>query len=100
MTTATRADVLPDLPVIADYLPGFEASAWVGYGAPRDTPATIIDTLNKQVNAGLAELKIKEAISRIGGTVLALSPTAFGKLIAEDAGKWAKVIRAANIKAN
>jgi tripartite-type tricarboxylate transporter receptor subunit TctC len=100
VTTATRADVLPDLPIMADYLPGFEASAWVGYGAPKDTPAAVIDALNKQVNAGLAEPKIKEAITRIGGTVLALSPAEFGKLIAVDAEKWTKVIRAANIKAN
>jgi tripartite-type tricarboxylate transporter receptor subunit TctC len=100
VTTATRADVLPDVPIMADYLPGFEASAWVGYGVRKDTPAAIVYTLNKQVNAGLAEPKIKEAITRLGGTVLALSPAEFGNLIAVDAEKWTRVIRAAHIKAN
>ena len=98
VTTATRADVLPEIPIMSDFVPGFEASAWVGLAAPKDTPAAIIDTLNREVNAGLADPAIKSSIARLGGTVLALSPSAFGKLIAEDAEKWGTVIRAANIK--
>ena len=98
VTTATRADVLPDLPVMSDFIPGFEASAWVGLAAPKGTASAIIDTLNKEVNAGLADPAIMAAITRLGGTVLTLSPAAFGKFIAEEVEKWAKVIRAANIK--
>lgn len=98
VTTATRADVLPEIPIMGDFVPGYEASAWVGLGAPKDTPAAIIDTLNREVNAGLADPMIKASIARLGGAVLALSPTEFGNLIAADTEKWAKVIRAANIK--
>jgi tripartite-type tricarboxylate transporter receptor subunit TctC len=98
VTTATRADVLPEIPVMRDFVPGYEASAWVGFGAPKETPAAIIDILNREVNAGLADPKIKASIARLGATVLALSPTEFGKLIAADTEKWAKVIKAANIK--
>ena len=98
MTTATRADVLPDLLVMSDFIPGFEASAWVGLAAPMGTASAIIDTLNKEVNAGLADPAIMAAITRLGGTVLTLSPAAFGKFIAEEVEKWAKVIRAAKIK--
>jgi tripartite-type tricarboxylate transporter receptor subunit TctC len=97
VTTTTRLDVLPDVPVMADFVPGYESSAWVGFGAPKDTPTAIIELLNREVNAGLADPTIKASIAR---SVLVLSPTAFGKLIAEDTQKWAKVIRAANIKPN
>jgi tripartite-type tricarboxylate transporter receptor subunit TctC len=100
VTTATRADVLPDVPVMADFVPGYESSAWVGFGAPRDTPAAVIDSLNKEVNAGLADPAIAASIARLGGTVIAMSPAEFGRLIAADADKWAQVIRAAGIKAN
>jgi tripartite-type tricarboxylate transporter receptor subunit TctC len=100
VTTAARADVLPDVPVMADFVPGYESSAWVGFGAPRDTPAAIIDMLNGQVNAGLADPAIAASIARLGGTVLATSPVEFGRLIAADADKWAQVIRAAGIKMN
>jgi tripartite-type tricarboxylate transporter receptor subunit TctC len=96
VTTATRADV----PVMADFVPGYESSAWVGFGAPRDTPAAVIDSLNKEVNAGLADPAIAASIARLGGTVIAMSPAEFGRLIAADADKWAQVIRAAGIKAN
>jgi tripartite-type tricarboxylate transporter receptor subunit TctC len=99
VTTTTRLDVLPEVPVMADFVPGYESSAWVGLGAPRNTPAAIIELLNREVNAGLADPAIKASIARLGATVLVLSPTAFGKLIADDTQKWAKVIRAANIKA-
>ena len=81
-------------------VPGYESSAWVGFGASKDTPAAVIELLNREVNAGLADPTIKASIARLGATVLVLSPTAFGKLIAEETEKWAKVIRAANIKPN
>jgi tripartite-type tricarboxylate transporter receptor subunit TctC len=99
ITTAGRADVLPDVPVMGDFVPGYEASAWVGLGAPKATPDAIIDMLNREVNAGLADPAIKASIARLGGTVLPMSPAEFGRLFAEDTAKWAKVIRAANIKA-
>jgi tripartite-type tricarboxylate transporter receptor subunit TctC len=99
VTTTTRLDVLPEVPIMADFVPGFEASAWVGFGAPENTPAAIIDLLNREVNAGLTDPMIKASIARLGATVLVLSPPAFGKLIAEDTEKWANVIRAAHIKA-
>jgi tripartite-type tricarboxylate transporter receptor subunit TctC len=100
VTTATRADVLPDVPVMAEFVPGYESSAWVGFGAPRDTPAAVIDVLNREVNAGLADPAIAASIARLGGTVIAMSPAEFGRLIAADADKWAQVIRAAGIKMN
>jgi tripartite-type tricarboxylate transporter receptor subunit TctC len=100
VTTAARADVLPDVPVMADFVPGYESSAWVGFGVPRDTPAAIVDVLNRQVNAGLADPNIAASIARLGGTVIAMSPAEFGRLIAADAEKWAQVIRAAGIKMN
>jgi tripartite-type tricarboxylate transporter receptor subunit TctC len=100
VTTRSRVDVLPDVPVMADFVPGYEATAWVGFGAPRDTPAPIIDGLNRQVNAGLADPTIAAGIARLGGTMIAMSPAEFGKLIAADAAKWAHVIHAAGIKPN
>ena len=84
---------------MGDFVPGYEASAWFGIGAPKNTPAEIIDKLNKEINAGLADPKIKARLADLGGTVLAGSPADFGKLIADETEKWAKVIRAANIKA-
>jgi tripartite-type tricarboxylate transporter receptor subunit TctC len=98
VTTATRVDVLPDVPIMGDFVPGYEASAWVGFGAPKDTPAAIIDVLNREVNAGLADPGIAASIARLGGTVIAMSSAEFGKLIAVDTEKWAQVIRAAGIK--
>jgi len=99
VTTAMRWETLPDLPTVGEFLPGFEASAWGGLGAPRNTPAKIIDTLNKEVNAALADPTMKARLADLGGAVLALSPAEFGKLIADETEKWGKVIRAANIKA-
>jgi tripartite-type tricarboxylate transporter receptor subunit TctC len=84
--------------VIGDFLPGYEASAWAGIGAPKSTPAEIIDKLNREINAGLADPKIKARLADLGGEVLALSPADFAKLIAEETEKWGKVILAANIK--
>jgi tripartite-type tricarboxylate transporter receptor subunit TctC len=99
VTTSTRWEGLPDLPTVSEFLPGYEASAWSGVGAPRNTPAKIIDTLNKEINAALANPKMKARIADLGGTVLTGSPTDFGKFIADETEKRAKVIRAANIKA-
>src|SRR5499427_3103556 len=98
VTTATRADVLPEVPVMGDFVPGYEASAWLGFGAPKDTPAAIIDMLNSEVNAGLADPTIKARFADLGAMVLPGSPAEFGRLIADDTEKWGKVVRAANIK--
>jgi tripartite-type tricarboxylate transporter receptor subunit TctC len=99
VTTAARSEVLPDIPSLSDFVPGFEASFWAGLGAPRNTPAEIIDRLNKEVNAALVDRKMKTRLADFGGSVLPGSPADFGKLIAEETEKWAKVIRAVNIKA-
>jgi tripartite-type tricarboxylate transporter receptor subunit TctC len=85
---------------LGEILPGFEASAWIGVGGPKDTPAEVIGTLNKEINAGLADPKIKAQIAELSGMVFAGSPADFGKSIAAETEKWAKVIRAANIKAD
>jgi tripartite-type tricarboxylate transporter receptor subunit TctC len=98
VTTATRSDTLPNIPTISEYLPGYEASSWNGIGAPRNTPAEIIDRLNKEINAGLADPKIKARLATLGGTVLPLSPAEFRKLISDETDKWAKVIKFAGIK--
>src|SRR5262245_25889632 len=98
VTTATRSDALPDIPTVGDFVPGYEASAWFGFGAPRNTPAEIIDKLNKEINAGLADPKIKARLVEVGGTLSAGSPAAFGKFIADDAEKWAKVVEFAGVK--
>ena len=99
VTTATRSEALPDIPTVGDFVPGYEASAWYGVGAPKNTPAEIVDKLNKEINAALADPKMKARLADLGGTVLAGSPADFGKLIADETEKWGKVIRAANIKA-
>jgi tripartite-type tricarboxylate transporter receptor subunit TctC len=98
VTTATRSEVLPDIPTVSEFVPGFEASAWFGLCAPRNTPAEIVDRLNIEINSGLADPKIRTRLADLGGTRLVLSPTEFGKLIAAETEKWAKVVRAANIK--
>ena len=99
VTTAERASVLPDIPTIGDFVPGYEASAWYGIGAPRNTPAEIVDTLNREINAGLTDPKIKARLVELGGTLSVGSPAAFEKFIADDAEKWAKVIKFAGVKA-
>ena len=98
VTTATRSEALPDIPTVGDFLPGYEASAWFGVGAPRNTPIDVTDKLNKEINAGLADPKIKVRLADLGATALAGTPADFGKLIADETEKWGKVIRAANIK--
>jgi tripartite-type tricarboxylate transporter receptor subunit TctC len=99
VTSATRWEGLPDLPTLVDFLPGYEASVWFGVGAPKNTPSEIIALLNKEINAGLADPKLKARFADLGGTPFPDTPADFGKLIADDTEKWAKVIRAANIKA-
>jgi tripartite-type tricarboxylate transporter receptor subunit TctC len=99
VTTAMRSEVLPEIPTVSEFVPGFEASNWFGVAAPKNTPPEIIDKLNKEINAALAEPKIKARLADLGAAALAGSPAAFGKLIAEETEKWGKVIRAANIKA-
>jgi tripartite-type tricarboxylate transporter receptor subunit TctC len=100
VTTASRSPVLPDVPSVGEFLPGYEASGWYGIGAPKATPAEIVDKLNKEINAGLADPKLEARLSELGATVLPGSPAAFGKLIAEETEKWGNVIRALNIKAD
>ena len=99
VAAATRSDVLPDIPTVSDFVPGYEASAFWGVGAPRNTPAEIIDKLNKEINAGLADSKIKARLLDLGGMGLAGSSADFGKLIADETEKWAKVVKFAGIKA-
>jgi tripartite-type tricarboxylate transporter receptor subunit TctC len=98
VTASSRVDALPDIPTLADFIPGFEASGWVGLGAPKKTPAEIIEKLNKEINACLADPKIKARFANLGSTPIVLSPAAFRKFVTDEAEKWAKVIRAANIK--
>jgi len=98
VTTASRAEVLPDVPALNEFISGFEASQWIGLVAPRDIPPTIIEKLNGEINAGLADPKIKAWFASLGGTVLPGSPDDFGKLIRDETEKWGEVIRAANIK--
>ena len=98
VTTASRAEVLPDVPALNEFISGFEASQWIGLVAPRDMPPTIIQKLNGEINAGLADPKIKAWFASLGGTVLPGSPDDFGKLIRDETEKWGEVIRAANIK--
>jgi len=99
VTTAMRSDALPGIPTMGEFVPGYEASTWYGVGAPKATPAEIVDKLNKEINAALDDPKMKARLAELGGVVLPGSPAQFGKLIAEETEKWAKVIRAANIKA-
>src|SRR5262249_1701466 len=97
--TGGRSPARPNLPTVGESLPGYEASAWYGIGAPRHTPAGIVDRLNQEINAGLADPKINARLVDLGGTVIAGSPGDFGKLIADDAAKWARVVKFAGVKA-
>jgi tripartite-type tricarboxylate transporter receptor subunit TctC len=98
VTAATRSDELPDIPTVAEFVPGYEASNWFGVAAPKATPAETVEKLNEEINAGLADPKIKARLAELAAMVLAGSPAAFGKLIAEDTEKWAKVVKSAGIK--
>src|SRR5262249_39053935 len=99
VTTATRSEMLPDVPTVGEFVPGYEASTWSGVGGPKATPAEIVEKLNTEINAGLADPKLKTRLADLGGDALALSPPDFGKLIADETEKWGNVIRALDIKA-
>ena len=98
VTTSKRSELLPDVPTLSEFIPGFEASQWVGLVAPRDTPATVIGKLNGEINAGLGDPGMKARFADLGGMVLPGSPADFGKLIRDETEKWANVIRAAKIR--
>jgi tripartite-type tricarboxylate transporter receptor subunit TctC len=98
VTTATRAEALPDVPTVAEFVPGYEASTWYGIGAPKNTPTETIDKLNKEINAGLADSKMKAQLTDLGGTALAGSAAEFARIIADETEKWAKVVKFAGIK--
>ena len=99
VTTATRLEALPDVPTVGDFVPGYEASSWLGFGAPKNTPAAVVDRLNKEINLAISDSAIKARLVDLGGLVLPLSsPAEFGKFLASDTEKWARVIRTANIK--
>jgi tripartite-type tricarboxylate transporter receptor subunit TctC len=99
VTSATRSPVLPEVPTLGESLPGYEATAWYGLGAPKQTPAEIVEKLNAQVNAGLSDPKLKERLADLGGDPMPMSPAEFGKLISDETKKWAAVIKSAGIKA-
>jgi tripartite-type tricarboxylate transporter receptor subunit TctC len=99
VTTATRSDALPKVPPISDFVPGFEASYWAGIGAPKNTPREIIELLNREINAGLADADIKARLAELGGSALVSSPAEFGNLIADETEKWGKVVRFAGARA-
>jgi tripartite-type tricarboxylate transporter receptor subunit TctC len=98
VTTATRSEVLPDVPTVGDFVPGYEASVWFGTSAPRNTPADIVDKLNREINAGLANPALRARLIDLGGIPMPMSPADFGKFIVDEVDKWAKVIRFAKIK--
>jgi tripartite-type tricarboxylate transporter receptor subunit TctC len=100
VTTATRSEVLPDVPAMGEILPGYEASGWFGVGAPRDTPPDIVERLNQEINSGLAEAKLKARFAELGATMFVSSPASFAKYLTDETEKWAKVVRAANLRAD
>jgi len=100
VTTSTQSPVLPDIPTVAEFVPGYEASFWTGIGAPRNTPIEIVEKLNQEINAGLADSQMKARLAELGATTLPGAPADFGKLIAEESQKWGKVVKFAGIKAD
>jgi tripartite-type tricarboxylate transporter receptor subunit TctC len=98
VTTASRAEVLPELKTVGDFVPGYETSQWYGICAPRNTPQEIVDKLNKEINAAIADPAMKARFAAVGGEPLPGSPQVFGKLISEETEKWGRVVRAAGIK--
>src|SRR6202035_4942574 len=100
VTSATRSEALPDIPTVGQFLPGYEASLFYGVGAPKNTPAQIIEKLNKEINAGLVDPKMNARLADLGGAVFTGSPADLGKLIADETRKWGTVIKFASIKPN
>jgi len=100
VTTAARSEVLPDLPTVGEFVPGYEATGWFGIGAPRKTPVEIVDRLNREINAGLADAKLKARLADLGATVFVSSPADFATYLAAETEKWGKVVRMANLKAD
>jgi tripartite-type tricarboxylate transporter receptor subunit TctC len=98
VTSATRSELLPDTPTVGEFLPGYEASQWYGIGAPKGTPAEIVERLNREINAGLADPRLKARLADLGGVPMPMNPAEFGALVAAETEKWGKVIRTANIK--
>jgi tripartite-type tricarboxylate transporter receptor subunit TctC len=100
ITSTTRAELLPDLPTVADFVPGYESSAWYGVGAPKGTPAEIVDRLNREINVILADPKAKARVAEMGATLITGSPADFGRLVADETEKWGKVVKFAGAKAD
>jgi tripartite-type tricarboxylate transporter receptor subunit TctC len=98
VTTATRSEVLPDIPTVGEFVPDYEASTWYGVGAPKATPAEVVDKLNREFNAGLADPKIKAQLADLGGVPMPMTPPDFGKFIVDETEKWAKVVKFAGLK--
>ena len=100
VTTAMRSDAFPEIPTIGDFVPGYESSAWLGLGAPKNTRAEIIDTLNREINAGLADPTLKTRFADLGGEPMPMTPADFGQFIAAETEKWGKVMKFTGIKAD
>ena len=100
ITSTTRSELLPDVPTLADFVPGYESSAWYGVGAPKGTPAEIVDRLNREINAILADPKAKTRVAEMGATLTTGSPADFGRLVADETEKWGKVVKFAGVKAD
>jgi len=98
VTTVTRSEALPDIPTVSEFLPGYEASTWTGLGAPKSTPAEIVDRLNREINAGLADAKIRAGLNELGNVPMPMTPAEFGKFIADETEKWGKVVKSVGIK--
>ena len=98
VTTSTRTAALPDIPTVGEFVPGYEASVWYGLGAPKNTPAEIVDKLNKEINAALVDPKLKARLTDLGGVPMSMSAAEFAKFVAAETEKWGEVIRAANIR--
>jgi tripartite-type tricarboxylate transporter receptor subunit TctC len=100
VTSAMRSDMLPNVPAIGDFVSGYDVSAWLGIGAPAGTPPEVVDLLNREINQGLADPKVRARLTELGGSVLATSPGEFARLIADDAEKWRRVVTIAGLKPN
>jgi tripartite-type tricarboxylate transporter receptor subunit TctC len=98
VTTGTRSEALPDIPTVGDFLPGYEATAWYGVGAPRSTPVEIVGRLNKEINAGLVDPKMKARLADLGSEGMPMTPAEFGKFVVDETEKWGKVVKFAGMK--